>query len=65
MAPFSKGTRYRSRILTYCMAGGAVFITLAVVQYPKEAFDSAVTGLNLWWNVVFPALLPFLFSQKY
>ncbi|MCE5286924.1 MAG: sporulation integral membrane protein YlbJ, partial [Pelosinus sp.] len=51
--------KYRSRLLTYFIAFSAVLITLAMVVYPKDAFDSAITGLNLWWNVVFPSLLPF------
>lgn len=51
--------KYRSRLLAYLIAFGAVLITLAMVIYPKDAFDSAITGLNLWWNVVFPSLLPF------
>jgi sporulation integral membrane protein YlbJ len=64
MTLFSKSARYRSRVLTYFMAASAVFITLAVVQFPKEAFDSAIAGLNLWWNVVFPALLPFFILSE-
>ncbi|MDF2875601.1 MAG: ylbJ [Sporomusa sp.] len=59
MRIWSSGRRYRSRLLAYCMAFCTVFITVAMVTYPKEAFDSAIMGLNLWWNVVFPALLPF------
>jgi sporulation integral membrane protein YlbJ len=46
------------------MAFGAIFITIAMVQYPKDAFDSAIMGLNLWWNVVFPALLPFFILSE-
>jgi nucleoside recognition membrane protein YjiH len=46
------------------MAFGTVFITVALVQYPKDAFDSAIMGLNLWWNVVFPALLPFFILSE-
>ena len=59
MINFGGGKHYRSRLLAYLMAFGAVFITIAMVQYPKIAFDAAITGLNLWWNVVFPSLLPF------
>jgi sporulation integral membrane protein YlbJ len=51
--------KYRSRLLAYLIAFSAVLVTLAMVVYPKDAFDSAITGLNLWWNVVFPSLLPF------
>jgi sporulation integral membrane protein YlbJ len=64
MRIWGKGKRYRSRLLTYFMAFAAVFITLAMVQYPKEAFDSAIVGLNLWWNVVFPSLLPFFILSE-
>ncbi|HWR43224.1 sporulation integral membrane protein YlbJ [Sporomusa sp.] len=64
MRIWSSGRRYRSRLLAYCMAFCTVFITVAMVTYPKEAFDSAIMGLNLWWNVVFPALLPFFILSE-
>ncbi|MBP2650127.1 MAG: ylbJ, partial [Firmicutes bacterium] len=64
MAFWGKGKRYRHRLLTYFMAFGTVFITIAMVEYPKEAFDSAIVGLTLWWNVVFPALLPFFILSE-
>ncbi len=64
MSVWGKGQRYRSRFVTYLMAFGTVFITVAMVQYPKDAFDSAIMGLNLWWNVVFPALLPFFILSE-
>jgi len=64
MSIWSKGKHFRSRFLTYCMAFCIVFITIAMVQYPKEAFDSAIMGLNLWWNVVFPSLLPFFILSE-
>lgn len=51
--------KYRSRLFAYLIAFSAVLVTLAMVVYPKDAFDSAIIGLNLWWNVVFPSLLPF------
>jgi sporulation integral membrane protein YlbJ len=35
-----------------------------MVTYPKDAFDSAIMGLNLWWNVVFPSLLPFFILSE-
>ncbi|MCK4261173.1 MAG: sporulation integral membrane protein YlbJ [Halanaerobiales bacterium] len=41
------------------MAAIAVFITICVVFYSERAFDAAVSGLKLWWEIVFPALLPF------
>lgn len=64
MRIWGSGKRYRSRLLAYCMAFCTVFITIAMVTYPKDAFDSAIMGLNLWWNVVFPALLPFFILSE-
>jgi len=56
---YYKGKGYRARLLAYAMAAGTVIVTVAMTQFPKDAFDAAIMGLNLWWNVVFPALLPF------
>ncbi|WP_378955468.1 sporulation integral membrane protein YlbJ [Pelosinus sp. sgz500959] len=64
MRTFVGSKRYRSRLLAYLMAFGSVFITIAMVQYPKDAFDAAIMGLNLWWNVVFPSLLPFFILSE-
>lgn len=64
MKLWGRGKRYRSRLIAYFMAFSTVFITLAMVKYPKEAFDSAIMGLNLWWNVVFPSLLPFFILSE-
>ncbi|SDD48089.1 sporulation integral membrane protein YlbJ [Sporomusa acidovorans] len=64
MRIWGSGRRYRSRLLTYFMAFCTVFITIAMVIYPKDAFDSAIMGLNLWWNVVFPSLLPFFILSE-
>lgn len=64
MRIWGRGKRYRSRLQTYLMAFCTVFITIAMVEYPKEAFDSAIVGLNLWWNVVFPSLLPFFILSE-
>jgi sporulation integral membrane protein YlbJ len=61
---FRKGKGYRSRLLAYAMAFGTVVVTVAMTQYPKDAFDAAIMGLNLWWNVVFPALLPFFILSE-
>lgn len=53
-----------SKLLTYIFAICTVFLTISIIQYPKETFDSAILGLNLWWNVVFPSLLPFFILSE-
>ncbi|MCK8827825.1 sporulation integral membrane protein YlbJ [Natroniella acetigena] len=37
----------------------AIFITIALIIYSEQAFEAAVNGLHTWWEIVFPALLPF------
>ncbi|AGA58268.1 hypothetical protein Theco_2146 [Thermobacillus composti KWC4] len=47
---------YRSAAL------GAALLALAllIVRYPGDSFQAALQGLSIWWNLVFPGLLPFL-----
>ena len=59
-----KANSYYSRLGLCFLIISVVFITIATVRYPKDAFDSAMTGLQLWWNVVFPALLPFFILSE-
>lgn len=42
----------------------AVLITVAIVRYPDDAFDAAVKGLDIWFNIVLPALLPFFIGSQ-
>jgi len=46
------------------LAAGTIFLTASTVFYPQEAFDAAVKGLDVWWNIVFPALLPFFIGSE-
>ncbi|AOT72945.1 sporulation integral membrane protein YlbJ [Geosporobacter ferrireducens] len=39
-------------------------ITLSMIFYPKEAVDAAKTGVDTWFNIVFPALLPFFIGAE-
>lgn len=32
----------------------------SIIRYPGESFQAALQGLSIWWNIVFPGLLPFL-----
>ncbi|NBI28916.1 sporulation integral membrane protein YlbJ [Chengkuizengella marina] len=36
-----------------------IFISLILV-YPTISFNAAVRGISIWWDVLFPALFPFL-----
>ena len=36
-----------------------VLITILIIIFSEETFQAALGGLQVWWEVVFPSLLPF------
>jgi len=36
-----------------------IFITFTLICYPHVALQGSKRGLNIWWEIVFPSLLPF------
>ncbi|WP_166238065.1 nucleoside recognition domain-containing protein [Paenibacillus turpanensis] len=54
-----------NRIGSLMMGTGALVLVLMIVLYPDQAFDSSLKGLSIWWNVVFPALLPFFMLSEF
>lgn len=59
-----RNRRFKRYAGPYLMAFLAVALTISMVLYPQDAFASALGGLKVWWEIVFPALLPFfVFSE--
>ena len=42
----------------------AFLLTVAIIAYSEAAFQAALDGLRIWWEVVFPALLPFFIMAQ-
>lgn len=42
----------------------ALAFVISMALYPKVVFDGATLGLKTWWNIVFPALLPFFIASE-
>jgi len=59
MAPL-KSLRGNSPLATLALSLAACLAVVSVVSYPKQAFEASLHGLTVWWNIVFPGLLPFL-----
>ncbi|MBO8162382.1 MAG: sporulation integral membrane protein YlbJ [Brevibacillus sp.] len=51
---------YRSLMLTFVLALFSIGLVVTLVANPETSFQAALRGLNIWWEVVFPALLPFI-----
>lgn len=54
----------RKHFSVYTNALVFIFIISSIIIYPQETFKSSVEGLNLWFNVVCPALLPFFICAE-
>lgn len=52
------------RSWTVILAIVVIFLTLALVFYPEEGFKAGASGLKIFWDAVFPALLPFFILSE-
>jgi len=51
---------YNKQDKKYIIAAAiAVTITVFIIIFSEQAFNAALDGLKVWWEVVFPSLLPF------
>lgn len=46
------------------LAGITTFITFLLIKFPQQAFEASIRGLNMWWEIVFPSLLPFFVTAE-
>lgn len=54
----------RTRMSTIVWAATVVLLTMALVLYPETALEAARDGLKLFFEVVFPSLLPFFILSE-
>ncbi|MEF3302989.1 sporulation protein [Paenibacillus sp. GYB003] len=54
----------RSREYTVALALLTAILVLSILLFPERAFQSSLGGLTIWWNIVFPSLLPFLMVSE-
>ncbi|MUK89548.1 sporulation integral membrane protein YlbJ [Ornithinibacillus sp. L9] len=41
------------------LAGFTIFFAFTLIKFPKDALEASIRGLDMWWEIVFPSLLPF------
>ncbi|WP_108669804.1 sporulation integral membrane protein YlbJ [Peribacillus acanthi] len=54
----------KSVIKTLLLAMCATLFAGSLIAYPQEAFDASIRGLTMWWEIVFPSLLPFFIVSE-
>lgn len=50
--------RGRAVAMTIAMGIAALFVVAGIVYSPGDAFRASLSGLQIWWQNVFPGLLP-------
>ena len=51
-------------VKTILLASITTFITFLLIKFPGQAFEASLLGLNTWWEIVFPSLLPFFITAE-
>lgn len=54
-----------SKFKTIILALSATIIAFSLMIFPKESFEASIRGLTMWWEIVFPSLLPFFIVSEF
>jgi sporulation integral membrane protein YlbJ len=54
----------KNELSTVLLALVAIIFTIALVVYPKQGFEAGISGLKVFWDIVFPSLLPFFILSE-
>lgn len=54
-----------SLIKTILYASTTSFLAISFMVFPKEAYEASIRGLSMWFDVVFPSLLPFFIMSEF
>ncbi|TJY43231.1 hypothetical protein E5161_04865 [Cohnella pontilimi] len=45
-------------LVSVALGGAALLVVIGIVRSPGEAFRASLSGLQIWWEQVFPGLVP-------
>jgi sporulation integral membrane protein YlbJ len=54
----------RSKLKTLILALSVTLMAVSLISFPQESVDASIRGLNMWWEIVFPSLLPFFIVSE-
>ena len=55
---------FRSKLKTILLSVSVTILAASLISYPQESFEASIRGLNMWWEIVFPSLLPFFIISE-
>ncbi|HAQ08517.1 MAG TPA: sporulation integral membrane protein YlbJ [Bacillus bacterium] len=54
----------KSRLKTLFLAASVTLMAASLISFPQQSFEASIRGLNMWWEIVFPSLLPFFIVSE-
>lgn len=54
----------KSKLHTILFAGTITVMAVSLITFPQDALEASKRGLDMWWGVVFPSLLPFFIVSE-
>lgn len=55
---------FSSKLKTIILSISVTILAASLISFPQESFDASIRGLNMWWEIVFPSLLPFFIVSE-
>ncbi|GHI01271.1 sporulation integral membrane protein YlbJ [Neobacillus kokaensis] len=55
---------FRSKLKTIILSLSVTILAASLIFFPQEALEASRRGLNMWWKIVFPSLLPFFIVSE-
>ncbi|MEK4030300.1 MULTISPECIES: sporulation integral membrane protein YlbJ [Bacillaceae] len=53
-----------TQVKTILLAMGVTAFAGSLIIFPEISFEASIRGLNMWWEIVFPSLLPFFIVSE-
>ncbi|WP_175988790.1 sporulation integral membrane protein YlbJ [Bacillus sp. Marseille-Q1617] len=54
----------KSKLKTLVLSASVTIFAAALILMPDESLEASIRGLDMWWEIVFPSLLPFFIVSE-
>ncbi|MFF2445964.1 sporulation integral membrane protein YlbJ [Neobacillus sp. NPDC058068] len=54
----------RSKLKTIFLSISVTILAVSLISFPQESLKASIRGLDMWWEIVFPSLLPFFIISE-
>ncbi|MFI8686387.1 sporulation integral membrane protein YlbJ [Rossellomorea sp. NPDC077527] len=55
---------YKSKLKTLALSISVTIFAASLILMPGESLEASIRGLDMWWEIVFPSLLPFFIVSE-